>query len=131
MAEKSIASFKRTETWPWCPCGPSGPGVSNSSSGIHARPRRAADSTLCLDPQLVESVLILTTERVLFDFLLEARHVPDFQERQIPQHRHVTLNLCRVAQQRRNQQPSLSVHLHHLPVVVRAVQKLLLGGIEG
>src|SRR5205085_5813231 len=91
-ARNSIASFKRTETWPEAsscdlPCRPSGLLLS----AIHAHTPQAAGSTLFgLDPQTIECVQILFAERRL-DLVLVSLEVPDFQVRQVPHHRHFTL----------------------------------------
>jgi len=56
--------------------------------------------------------------------------VPDREKCQIPQNRYLTLDLPRFAQQLRQQQPSLPVHLDLLPVIVGPVEKLFLRRIE-
>src|SRR5262249_32485186 len=83
-----------------------------------------------LDAQFVESLLILSRERVLFDVLAVRLDTLYFQISEISDYRYFALDRRRLAKNRRHQQPSLSIDLHHLSVIVRAVQELLFGGIE-
>src|ERR1700730_2189496 len=83
-----------------------------------------------LDAQFVERLLILRRELLFLDLSLEQLQVAHHQIRQVPQNCHLALDLSGLAQQLRQQQPSLSIHLHLLPVIIRPVQKFLLRGIE-
>src|SRR5579864_1414844 len=85
---------------------------------------------LPLDAQFVERLLIVRRELFFLDLPLEQLQVPDHEIRQIPQNRYLALDLPGLAQQLRQQQPPLPVHLDLLPVVVRPVQKFFLRRIE-
>src|ERR1035438_4933692 len=62
-------------------------------------------------------------EWLLFDFLVERFHVPNFQESQIAEHCHFTANVRRLAQSLRDQQAPLPVHLYDLPVIVHTIEE--------
>src|SRR5580658_2334056 len=83
-----------------------------------------------LDAQFVERLLIVRRKLFFRDLSLEQLQVPDDQVSQVPQNRYLALNLSGFAQQLRQQQPSLPVHLDLLPVIVGAVEKLFLRRIE-
>src|SRR5437667_1031282 len=102
----------------------------------HGHPAHAQPPGGCLlnprplDAQFVERLLILRRELVVLDLPAVLLQVANFQIRQLPGHCHFALDLRRLAQQLRNQEPALAVHLHLLTPVVRAVEKLLLRRIE-
>src|SRR5579863_1088241 len=83
-----------------------------------------------LDAQFVERLLILSRELVFLDLPAVLLQVAHNQVRQISRDRHFALDLRRRAQNLRHQQPPLTIHFHHLPVVVGPVQKLFLRRIE-
>src|SRR5215469_3286758 len=98
----------------------------------HAHPAEGRlENPRPLDTQLVERVLILRRERRLLDLLTEHLQVADHQVGQVAEYRDLAPDLRRVAQQLRDQQPSLAIHLDRLPVIVHPVEKLLLRRIEG
>src|SRR5450631_2328015 len=84
-----------------------------------------------LDAQFVERLLILSRKLVFLDLPPILFQVAHHEVRQISRHRHFALDLRRLAQNLRHQQPALSIHLDHLPVVVGPLQKPFLRRIEG
>src|SRR5207248_790649 len=66
-----------------------------------------------LDAQFVERLLILRRERLLLNFLTERLQVPDDQVGQVPEHRDLALDLRRIAQDLRDQQAPLPIHLDY------------------
>src|ERR1700730_2208948 len=98
----------------------------------HAHPARGCLLNLnpCpLDAQIVERLDVFIREG-LFNLLVERSQVANFQVGQIAEHCHFPANLRRLAQNLRDQQAPLPVHLHDLPVIIRASQKLFLRRIE-
>src|SRR5271163_985044 len=79
-----------------------------------------------LDAQFVERLLIFRRKLFFFDLALEQLQVPDDQVSQVPQNRYLALDLPRFAQQLRQEQPSLPIHLDLLAVIVGAIEKLFL-----
>ncbi len=67
---------------------------------------------------------------MLFYIFLVSLDALHFQIRQVADYRHFPFDLRRLAQQSRNQQPSLTIDLHQLPVVIGAVEKFFLRWIE-
>src|SRR5207245_4862606 len=136
-ARNSIASFKRTERCPPVLAPASAEALSSQPSAIHARPSWAANLSPWpgppaspvlarwggspLDTQIVQRFLILGRECVVFDLPTEALQIADFQVAQLSQHGYVAANLGGIPYQCRHQQASLSIHLHHLTVVVGPV----------
>src|SRR5579864_4583484 len=102
----------------------------------HGHPAHAHPARGCLlnprplDAQFVERLLILRRELVVLDLPAVLLQVANFQVGQLPRHGHFALDLRRLAQQLRHQQPALAVHFHLLTPVVRSVEKLLLRRIE-
>src|SRR3984957_1085442 len=84
-----------------------------------------------LDAQFVERLLIVRRKLFFLNLLAVRLQVAHDQVRQVAGHRNLALDLSRFAQQLRYQQPPLPIHFDHLPVVVHAVQKLLLRRVEG
>src|ERR1039458_1999614 len=98
---------------------------------LHAHPARGCLLNPCpLDAQFVERLCVFIRKGLLVDLLAERFRVRDFQVGQIAEHCYFTANLRRLTQDLRDQQAPLPVHLHHLPVIIRAIQELLLCRIE-
>src|SRR6185437_6492491 len=77
-----------------------------------------------LDAQFVESLFILSCEWVLFYVSAVRLDTLHFEVCEIADYGNFALDSGRVAQQARDQQPSLTIDLHELAVIVGAVQKL-------
>src|ERR1700722_3231921 len=83
-----------------------------------------------LDAQFVERLLIVRRELFLLHLQLVSLDGPHFQVSLIAGHCNLALDPGRVAQQLRNQQPPLAIHLDDLPPVIHFAEKLLLRRIE-
>src|SRR5208337_619506 len=84
-----------------------------------------------LDAQFVERLLIVRRELFFPNFLLVRFDVAYFQVRLISAYGNFAFDLRRFAEQLRNQQPPLAVHLDDLTPVIHLAQKLFLRRIEG
>src|SRR5208283_4129715 len=134
-ARNSIAGFKRTATWPnflFSPCAPPGAlFASENPFSIHSHSEIANGTRnwLALNSQTVELLFILRRKR-LQHFFAQGFRVLHFQELHPPADRHFALQIRRLAEDRRQQQTALSIHLYRLAEIAGPLQQPLLGLVE-
>src|SRR5204862_5601266 len=91
----------------------------------HRRVRRS-QSCETLDSQIFERLVVFVRVRLVLQLIQDSGMVHYFQVVQVPKDVHVSLGLRCFAQHGRNQQPSLPIQLHRLPVITSPHQKLSL-----
>src|SRR5208283_4388755 len=94
-----------------------------------SRSRMEPETLFALNSQTIQFLFILISEW-LVHFRAQRFRVLNFQELHPPADCHFALQFCRVAQDRRQQQTTLSIHLHRLAVIAGPLEQPLLGLVE-
>src|SRR5215472_16740922 len=76
--------------------------------------------------ELAEGLVVFRRVWLVLQLIEHPRVIHHFEVIELPKNVHVALRLCRLSQNRRQQNPPLSVHLNHLPEIAGPHQKLAL-----
>src|SRR6516162_6084948 len=76
--------------------------------------------------ELAEGLVVFRRVWLVLQLIQHPRVIHHFEVIELPKNVHVALRLCRLSQNRRQQNPPLSVHLNHLPEIAGPHEKLAL-----